>query len=447
MAVDGLENYALVELSALAVSNKASVQSLRSLSQNKLFQELLSSDAPPDLTLLDEPMEYIRNFTSDFQHHLIEHTDALSKSSAAAEILKKAFAGEKHFDFTPFLSQLAEDDLVAFANSKALRHLKTANLSGIGSFLEACPTAAAIVEHVKLDSLYLLTRPDRRTEDPSEMVEVLTNGSNQPLVSQRLVLGSAFSRSLRRTNETNWKAALPGTGYWKTFPVMQLLYHGPTEFKGIQGSRENGPWLSGFFLCDGLLTPVRFVTGLLNVVKGRSKEPRQAGNGNGQLDVPLNFACAPSTLKTFTFSIEVSPIPSEALFCARSEYYSYPKKRPTGSIRDIHPKGWTAVMVHTAAMDPQTLRQVPGSARFRVALVRSKARPVPLRRSTIDPGELEVVDLKGFLELAAPEHADDLEACLSGLTAWAQTDDDLVSKLTVDEVVTTLQAFVDGADQ
>lgn len=420
--------------------------SLRSLSQNKLFQELLSSDSPPDLTLLDEPMEYFRNFTSDLQHYLVEHADALSKSPAAFEILEKAFAGERHFDFSPFLSQLAEDDLVALASSEALRDLKTANLSGIDSFIEAIPTAASIVEHLKLDSLYLLARPNRRFEDPSAMVEALANDSNRPLVSQRLVLGSAFSRGLRRTNKTDWEAAVPDTGYWKTFPVLQLLYHGPTAFRGTRAARENELWLSGYFLGDAFLTPVRFVTGLLNVIKGRSKEPRQAGTGKGQLDVPLNIACASPTLRSFTSSIEVSPIPSEAFLCAKSEYYSSPRKGPTGSIRDLHPKGWTAILVHTAPMDPQTLHQVPGSARFRVALVRSKDRPVPLRGSTIDPDELEVVDLKGFLELAAPEHAGDLETCLSELTAWAETDDELVGKLAVDEVVTTLQAFVDGTD-
>lgn len=390
-------------------------------------------------------MEYYRNFTSDLQNYLIEHADALSKSPVAAEILKKAFAGEKHFDFTPFLSQVAEDDLVTLASSKAMRDLKTANLSGIDSFVEAIPTAAAIVEHLKLDSLYLLTRPDRRTEDPSGMVEALANGCNRPLVSQRLVLGSAFSQSLRLTEKTNWRPAALDTGYWKTFPVMQLLYHGPAELKGIRTARGYEPWFSGSFLGDAFLTPVRFVTGLLNLVKGRFKEPRQTGTGKGQLDVPLNFACAPSTLKSFTSSVEVSPIPSEAFLYARSKYYLYRRNGPTGSTRDLHPRGWTAVLVHTAPMDPQTLRQVPGSARFRVVLVRSKGRSVSLRHSNIDPDELEVVDLRGFLELTAPEHAGDLDACLSELNEWAQTDDELVGRLTVDEVVATLQAFVDGA--
>ncbi|KAL2279950.1 hypothetical protein FJTKL_13090 [Diaporthe vaccinii] len=391
-------------------------------------------------------MEYFHGFTSDLQHYLIEHADALDKSPVAVDILKKAFEGEKHFDFTPFIRPLAEDQLVALGSSKALRELKTANLSGIDSCLEAGPTVAAIVEHLKLDSLYLLTHPDRRIEDPSEMAQAIARCSNHPLVSQRLVLGSAFSRSLRPFSSDTWIPAALDAGYWQTFPIMQLLYHGPTKFKGSRAVRQNGPWLSGFFLGDALLTPVRFVTGLLNVIKGKFKEPRQAGPSRGQLDVPLNFACASSTLKTFTYSFEVSPIPAEAILCAISEYNSYPKKGPTGSIRDLDPEGWSAVLVHRTPMDPWTLRQVPGAARFRVALVRSKGRPVPLRDSTIDPDELEVVDLRVFLELVAPEHASDLEACLSELTAWAQTDDELVGRLTVDEVVTTLQALVDEAD-
>lgn len=390
-------------------------------------------------------MRFFRGFTSDLQHYLVEHADELSAYPAAVEILKKAFAGEKHFDFTPFLSPLSEDNLVALVSDKALRDLKSANLSGIDSYLKASPTAAAIVEHLKLDSLYLLGRPNRQTEEPSDMLEALAKCSNQLLVSQRLVLGSAFSRSLRPRSRTTWIPATLDSGYWKTFPVMQLLYHGPTELKDIQIDGDDEPWLSGFFLGDAFLTPVRFVTGILNVIKGRFKDPR--GTWRGQLDIPQNFACGSSTLGTFTSSIEVSPIPSEAFTYAKWEYDSRPRRAPTGWMRDLQPEAWTAVLVHTAARDPHRGRQVPGSARFRVALVRSKDRPVPLRRSIIDPDELEVVGLKGFLELTAPEHAGDLEACLSELTAWAETDDELVGKLTVDEVVTTLQAFVDGTDR
>lgn len=147
-------------------------------------------------------MKFFRNFTTDLHRYLIENVDALSKSPAAAEILNKAFAGEEHLDLTPFIRPLTKDQLVALVSTKALRGLKarTANLSGIDSYLEASPTVAAIVQHLKLDSLYLLTHPDRRIEDPSEMAQALAKCSNHPLVSQRLVLGSAFSRSLRRTS-------------------------------------------------------------------------------------------------------------------------------------------------------------------------------------------------------------------------------------------------------
>lgn len=169
---DGLEKYALVELSALAncwpdghwqtaaggrdsdvglahtKSNKTSVPSLRSLSQDRLFQELLSSDGPPDLTLLDQPM-LIRGFAHDLRRYLIDNADELSKSPAAVEILKKAFADETAFDFTPFQGKLSADGLVTLVSSEAMRNVKTANLSGFNSATDM-RTVAAVLEHLEL---------------------------------------------------------------------------------------------------------------------------------------------------------------------------------------------------------------------------------------------------------------------------------------------------------
>ncbi|KAL2281063.1 hypothetical protein FJTKL_12083 [Diaporthe vaccinii] len=130
-----LEKYALVDSSALAdcwpkgrwqpamgggrpehglnrKSNKMSVRSLFSLSKEKLFQELLSRESPPDLALLDQPM-LIRGFAHDLQRYLIDNAEALSKSPAAIELLRKAFANETTFDFTPFQGKISAPGLVA----------------------------------------------------------------------------------------------------------------------------------------------------------------------------------------------------------------------------------------------------------------------------------------------------------------------------------------------
>lgn len=427
-------------------TNKKAVPSLRSLSQDKLFQELLSSDGPPDLTLLDNPMLF-SGFTRDMQRYLIENTDALSKSPAAVEILKKAFASEKQFDFTPFHNKLAAEDLVALAGSEALRNVKTANFSGFDSETDT-RTVAAIVNHLKLDSMILLSPPNRSTENPWEMLEFLAKGSNRPLIRQKLVLGSAFSRSIR---QNFWAARTRTTvpaGFWKTFPVIQLLYQGPTQSRLTWGNEK--PWMTDFFLGDAFLSPVRFVTGLLNVIKGKFQDLWQGGLNLGELDVPLTFACAPYSFKALESATEMGPIPAEAFARAKQEYHSSRGATSTVPIRDLDPEGWTAVLVHTATRVTEAGRrqfQLPTDRRFQLALVRSKDRPVPLRDSTINADELEIVDLEGFLELTAPEYVGELQACLSELTAWAQTGKELVSQLTVGEVVTTLQAFVDGPGQ
>lgn len=380
----------------------------------------------------------ISGFARDMQRHLIENADALSKSPAAVGILKKAFAGEKYFSFTPFYNKLSANDLIDLASSEALRDVKTANLSGFDSETDA-GTVVAIVEHLRLDSLYLLSRPDRSTEAPFEILQALAKGCNHPLVRKKLILGSAFSRSLR---QNFWAPQIPTAvdpRLWKTFPVIQLLYRTPADF-----SRCNGPWVTNFFLGDAFLSPIRFVTGLLNVIRGRFQEPRQAGMMQGGLSVPPTFACAPSSLKALKASTEVSPIPAEAFARGKKDYRADFGPKSTIPIRDLDSEGWTAVVVHTATMNHQTFDQEAAKTRFRVALVRSRGGPVPLMFGTISPAKLEVVDLKGFLELTAPEHAADLDTCLSELTAWAQTDEELVCELEVDDVVTTLQASVDG---
>lgn len=449
----GLEKYALVELTALADcwpdgdwqttlgagdsksrpartgSNKGSVPSLRTLSQNKLFQYLVSSEEPPDLTLLDQPMLF-RNFPRDLQRYLIENADTLCKSPYAVEILKKAFGGEKVFDFSPFQGKLPADDLIALASSEALENVKVANLSGFDSPTNAT-TVAAVLEHLKLDSLYLLARPYRSTENTSEMLKALAKCHNQPLVRQRLVLGSAFSQSIR---QDFWDPETPtpfDPSHWKTFPVIQLLYNGPDEFDSYHHSGES--WLTHFFLGDAFLTPVRFVTGLLNVIRYNFHYPAVVAFQFGHRDVPLNFARASSSLETFKAATEVGPIPAETF--ARGKRLRHPEEIP---MRPIHHAGWTAIVVHTATRIPGTVEQVLADARFRVALVRSKDCPCPIEDILKRPDAMEIVDLKGFLELTAPEHTDDLATCLADLTAWAKTDEELVGNMTVDEVVSTL---------
>lgn len=419
----------------LAHGGKQAVPSLRSLCQATLFPELLSSDDPPDLTLLDTPMLF-SGFARDLQRYLTENVDALCKSPAAVEILKKAFAGEKHFDFTPFHNKLARDGLIALASSEEFKGMKTVSLSGFDSW-EDNRTVVRIMEHLKLDSLYLLSSPNRRTEYPSDLLSALATVSNQPLVRQKLVLGSAFSRGVRGHDWFNQTLTAVNPTYWKNFPVVQLLVRGPTDFN--LSSSDDKPWMNDFFLGDALLTPVRFVTGLLNVIKGRCRERLRAGSLNGTLEVAINFSCAPSSLKALTATTEVSPLPARAF--NRSTRVNF------RGVEDLDSEGWTAVLVHDATWDPETRSHVKAKTRFGVALVRSWNNPMSIKYcniTPITPDKLEIVNLREFLDLTAPEHGEDLNGCLSELTAWAQTDGELVRNLPIDEVVATLNSFANG---
>ncbi|KAK2603095.1 hypothetical protein N8I77_009577 [Diaporthe amygdali] len=437
----GEQNVGLVE----SHSKKTSVRSFRSLCQDVLFPALLSSDGPPDLKLLDKPMLF-RGFTRDMQQYLIEHAEALAKSPAAVQILQKAFAGEKGFDFTPFQGKIAEDDLASLANSEALRDVKTLNLSGFDSIPDSKHIVSAI-PHLGLDNLYLLSRPDRSSDRASQMMTMimsLAKCSRKPFISQKLVLGPAFSQSLQARTWLPWIHEI-GSCCWDTFPVIQLLFQGFREYRSgfhfaltPRAPDITKNWLADFFLGDALLTPVRFVTGLLTIIKSKFQEPQGPAMTPWELYVPLMFACAPSSLNTLQSSTEVSPIPAEAL--SRIKDQAQLCEVPA---RDIHPVGWTAIMIQSPIEEAEDDDRQFTKTRFQVALVRSKGPPnyraLRLQEVVANPDRLELVDLKEFLELTAPAQAGDLANCLSELTAWAQIDGELIGKMTVDEAVSVLQ--------
>ncbi|KAH8747750.1 hypothetical protein F5883DRAFT_653443 [Diaporthe sp. PMI_573] len=132
-----------------------------------MFQYLLSSDGPSDLTLLDEPMLF-RGFAHDLQRFLIDNADELSMSPAAVEILKKAFTGEDSFDFTQSRGKLSVSDLVALVSSEAMNNVKTANVSGFDSATDL-KTVATILKQLRLDSLVL--RPASSTPEACLVLE------------------------------------------------------------------------------------------------------------------------------------------------------------------------------------------------------------------------------------------------------------------------------------
>jgi hypothetical protein len=89
-----------------------------------------------------------RSFAHNLQRYLIDNADALSKSHAAVEILRKAFAGETTFDFTPFQGKLSIHKLVALVSSEAISNIKTVNFSGFDSTTDL-RTVATILEHLR----------------------------------------------------------------------------------------------------------------------------------------------------------------------------------------------------------------------------------------------------------------------------------------------------------
>lgn len=275
--------------------------SLRSQAERKLLDQFLSRNET-DVALLNYP-KFTPGSSREMIRHLSEHAEVLAKSPVALQILEKAFATEIFIDLSPFQAMPATI-IRSLLHSDALMNVKVLNLSGIDavSHNEVDETLGAIKKD--LNELYLLVQPARQTDYPLQELAAITNTLESRLLSQKLMLGSAFSRGLRRrpwlepferetSDQKKVLGLLPDNKVlWSAFPVIQLLYKYIEKPRFFNEEEKR----STIFLGDAFLTPIRFVTGLMQVLRLQMLQPKYCTWGI-ELDLTLTFASAPSSLK------------------------------------------------------------------------------------------------------------------------------------------------------
>jgi len=275
--------------------------SLRSQAERKLLDQFLSGDET-DVTLLNYP-KFTPGSSREMVRHLSEHAEALAKSPVALQILEKAFATEILIDFSPFQAMPATI-IRALLHSDFLMDVKVLNISGIDAVSnnEVDETLGAIKKD--LNELYLLVQPAREADYPLQELAAITNTLESRLFPQKLMLGSAFSRGLRKRpwlkpferetfDQRNVLGLSPDNKVlWSAFPVIQLLYKYIKKPVYFDEKEER----STIFLGDAFLTPIRFVTGLIQVLRTRILQTK-LNTFSIELNLTLNFASAPSSLK------------------------------------------------------------------------------------------------------------------------------------------------------
>ncbi|KAK3335259.1 hypothetical protein B0T19DRAFT_452150 [Cercophora scortea] len=356
--------------------------SLRDQALTKLLDNMLSSDQP-DMTLLDKPMQ-IPDFQRLLRAHLKSEGARLAKSPAALAFLKLAYAGEEFLDWACF-TDLLTDDLASALDLSLSPDWTTANPLALATTICARPTP--------LRNLYITEPPNRSSDTPSSAL-FLALSSHPRCPTGDLILTGAFSSAIR---QRFWIPPFTPFTPPKRFPVLQLLVHHTAK------AWIDNPQLEyeSFFLGDACLSATRFASGLLNFFRHLLASV-SAGWGT---EVAHDFACSgdgPSSDLKFA----VSQLPPETLTIAQAAFrHDSGCAGAFSRMRDLTPGSWTMMIERGCAVVSPTSNYRAEQTLY-CAFVRPKTgvviRAAGEAVKECVPGDLEVVDLEGFLGLVAP---------------------------------------------
>lgn len=371
--------------------------SLRCQATAKLCDSVSSAEISPSY-LYD--MDWIPGFGLTVKQYLLRNTDQVGVSPSWAPLLEMAYAGETFLEWHQF-TNLSSQTLKAVFNGDIL-----SNITGISLSPPSAPdTPKDIVEALStlktLDTLQVLDYPDRRDDSMGiEMRESLAELA-PGLVKKSLVLSHLY---LCETPGYGCTPPARDPKALKAFPVFQLLLFYEEGYNEVQSS-------SCLDLGDTFLSPMEFVAGLLQFLKLFLSESNKIRVG---IDAAYYFAYRSSSLDESN-SRKIGPVPMEPFKFGRNfrEIYC---QRYTGrdflTMSDLTPDTWMVVLKKKGQWNrPQS---------FEYALVRSKIHistdPENWRGFDIEPSEIEVVDIEGFLKLmAADVDSSQLPILLEGL--------------------------------
>ncbi|KAK7408783.1 hypothetical protein QQX98_009027 [Neonectria punicea] len=425
-------------------------KSLRDLAAAKLFDRLLlSTDDDFDPSLLDHVRD-MPGFQKMLKEHLLSHLTTVGPvgaTKASAYLLQLAYAGEACLEWNVFETLTVETINAALA-SDALKSVTTICLTDL--------RYDSLAEFVKvlssldcLHTLQILNRPDRKDEHMSvEIFEAIAE-STQPISIKKLTLSGLYANGLR---QNIWRPYRHNPKTPEAFPVVQLLV--AHEGKDSTSSFSSGGKMEYFYLGDAALSPVRAVIGLFQYVASLIRDPRSY-HGTG-LNCAHTFSCGPSALENAD-SIEISPLPAETYKVGKAGYHSSAFSGLYSKMRDLIPGAWTVVVSESSSTD-YTNNARTRHLQCRYAFVHLKVPiqvdPEHWRGSNIEPSEIEVVDVQGFLRVTAPDvdlskvahHFDRLEMAVAQATGERDTvitaEDSPLSLLSHDEARGLLNQFI-----
>ncbi|KAH9904819.1 hypothetical protein F4778DRAFT_47254 [Xylariomycetidae sp. FL2044] len=357
-------------------SNKAlsgNLKSLKSIALDMVVMEALATK-DFDISLLDQ-VRKIPGFQSSFRDCLTSHADKAVSSPSATQLMQIAFAGQKRVDLGQF-DRIPVRLIQSVLQSPEI--WDTVDIIILPSSAAAIP-ATALVEALpqrtrNIEELYLIDAP-RIEEDGAirHFCELL------PRVN-KLIISSIFRSSIRHRLIFPPSDNPPPTN--PEFSALQIV---------LQLRRCHKWYTRVLFLGDALLSPIRLISGLFNILMDQARECGNWTRKFGPTIVAAMFASAPVSLQDDS-KIEISLPPAELHSTSKSWEHTWSR------LRDLTPESWTVFLVTDEIPEVGYRKTI----KFRLAFVKAKRRiqAQPSTRPVLD--DIDVLGIDRFLDEVAP---------------------------------------------
>lgn len=367
---------------------KVGAASLQDMAMAKLLQTMLSIPKP-DLGLLDEA----RNMPT-FRKSLMEHLYAANKDVVSApgapELLREAFAGQSFLDWTRF-SGLTPETITAAFQGPELKDARGLALCPNWETTTTLDLAESICTLPRLLDLYIMERPERNKEGPiGEFYKALAANPRCP--SRSIMLSGAASYGL---NQQRWLPTAEPFTPPSSFPVIQLVVHHDDH----QRWREE-PEFFYYYLGDGFLTPAQFVDGLMQLLANNVDSPMVR---EWNTSAAHCFSYNGLTFDRDTNTASITPLLAETYTASKKAYHSSAYSGCFTKMRDLVPGTWTVVVRFGELFRTERFQCFN---HFECAFIRPRDGTIkadPYNPTSFGPDDLEVLDLKGFLQATVPD--------------------------------------------
>lgn len=353
---------------------------LMELSVKTFVNSILGGEQCAD-ELLDPFVKSINNRRC-LRKYLEENVTDMEDSPVTGYLLKAAFAETKHINLVPWTYLSVRTIVHILQWDPVSSHVEVLSIPSKITHSRACKLAKALPAR-GIKELYVFSGPEDENMTDSS---VYWDPSLSSKVKGRIIIDSMFKRSLWGRV---WLKEYKGIPFRATdCPVLQIIYQN-------RGHADVTP------LADAMLSPVRLVSGLFNLLRLWLRIPQSSKFREYNFTAVNAFASAPSSLEDPS-QIEVSCLPSEAYKQANQCETREWNWKIRSKIRDLDQGTWTVIIVLD---QPQIPSPQPSAPTFKIGFVQSVRNIEASAESAtmFRPEDIDVLNIEGFLRATAPD--------------------------------------------